>query len=108
MVACNVDEAFKDSFVKVLWSEPSKYSFKQALTELLVDEQFQTGIANLIRGLTGIDFLKDAVKTQIRDTLKDRNIHRALLEGSLEALKPKWMTNDKDDEQNPSTPVPPP
>lgn len=103
MVACNRDDMFQDSFVKVLWSDPCKESFQRACTELLIDEQFQTGTANLIRGLTGIDFLKDAVKTQIRDTLKDQNIHRALLEGSLEALKPKWMQQDREDDI-PSTP----
>jgi hypothetical protein len=108
MAASNRDPGFKDSFVKCLWSESSKTLFKSALTELLLDEHFVGGIANLIRGLTGIDFLKDAVKTQIRETLKDQNIHRALLEGSLEALKPKWMQNDKEErDDQPSTPVPP-
>jgi len=96
MVTCNDDAAFKESFVKVMWSTAAKSSVKQAFTDLITDEQFQTGIANLIRGLTGIDFLKDAVKTQIRETLKDQKIHRALLEGSLEALKPKWMQHEKD------------
>merc|ERR1719183_2221516 len=47
MVALNKDGDFVATFVQVLWSDESKVSFKDALTELLVDERFVDGIANL-------------------------------------------------------------
>jgi hypothetical protein len=103
------DEDFKESWAsEVLWSEDSKFDFKTCLIENLEDEKFVGGIAKLMQGLTGIDFLMDAVKNEIRDTLADQDIHRALLKGASEALKPNFMRNEtavKDQEKSPDTPV---
>jgi hypothetical protein len=104
MTAANREPAFRDSMVGVLWSSGCVRSIKTVFSELLVDDHFVKGAASLIRSLTAIDNLKDAVRGQIRETLKDQNIHRALFEGSIEALKPDWMHRMRNEKENPASP----
>jgi hypothetical protein len=91
MVAANNDQNNTESLAAVLWSPACSRNFKKVIGDLLMDDNFVKGAASLIRDLTVMDNLTSAVKTQIREFLKDQNIHRALLEGSLEALKPEWV-----------------
>merc|ERR1719316_2605586 len=79
MITNAKDPTFKDTYVKVLWCTVSKNHFKSALTDNLMDGQFVSGIANLIQALTGEDFLMELLKNELRDTLADQDIHRALM-----------------------------
>jgi hypothetical protein len=108
LVTATGTAAFRDSYERVLWSDGSKSCFKCALAEPMMERPFVEGIASFIRGVVGTDFLVDSIRTQIRDTLADQDIHRALLKGAEEAWKPGWMKAakpTKDKEEEPTTPV---
>jgi len=110
LTAAMADSEFKSTYVDVLWSAESKGNFKDAMTENLNDDRFVSGVANFIQSLTGIEFLVQAVKEEIRSTLADQDIHRALIKGSMDALRPDWMKHDKegttkDEDGQGSTPV---
>merc|ERR1719390_65572 len=84
----NKDEEFKATIGQVMWGEAPSAAFQTAAVGTLHDDRFTDAVAEVIRNLTSIDPLKEAVRGQIRETLKDQHIHRAMIQGSLRALQP--------------------
>lgn len=97
----NRDKEFRGSIGEVMWGDTCAEMFQTAGVGLLQDARFTEAVAEVIRGLTCENTLKEAVKKEIRDTLKDQHIHRAMIQGSLRALQPAWLVGSDSRPQSP-------
>jgi len=91
MVDTNHDKDFQSSMHYCTWSPASQTCARQVMASVFYDDQFVEGFASMMQELAANGHLKNAIKEQIRETLQDEHIHRAMIQGSLDALKPEWI-----------------
>lgn len=91
MTALARDQVFQDESWKVMMSEEIQERLGNIMLGLTTDREFIEGSAQFIRELAAEESVFEALKAQITDTLKDENLHKAIMKGSMEAWKPDWV-----------------
>jgi len=91
MVNLNQNPDFQRTTPDAIMSEMIQDRMQTMFTKLLQEKDFVKSSVSAMHDVIHDDTLKEAVKDQLRQTFEDELLHKAILKGSLEAMKPSWV-----------------
>jgi predicted transcriptional regulator len=95
MISLQDDELFRDELATVVAGDVACKRLKKMFADMMTDERFlnsaEANTSRLISHLVKDEMLKDAVKEQISAALADTDLHRATIQGALDAIPDSVM-----------------